>query len=429
MSTGIPLNLQPFSGVNQEYVNRLNQYAQQVMPNIHYRCPKGYSHYVNQLNLPADPSAFGLEWNVDRNGHLCYPKSGNLPGTKTPSVRKILESAQMAKAISEVTGQQLTADQLAAVMAVYKGSKKSPSRSRSLSPTLRQLAKLGLDQYQYGTSDSASVRSELSNLISAQQQTLSQLAGGASPSMPSMTVSGAVSQQAVDLAAKIVQAAEQDEAKKEQEKQARDIINLAKIVKKHNPALPVGDAAVQAMSMYKESKKCAEFIGKPGECDASGDCHVSATKNSTVCVPKVLYERQVAVKQAKDAQKESSELNSWYRSYNQKQKKVGYGMMSAEMQAAEIAKVAAILQKYRETDVDVASEAESIVSSASACSGPDGLLSGNCAQLSVTSSVAYPDELLARRAAVDAASAVGSQVSDLNAWYRSFYAKEKAKKK
>lgn len=430
MSLGIPLNLQPFSGVNQEYVDRLNQYAQQVMPNIHYRCPKGYSHYVNQLNLPADPSAFGLNWNIDREGHLCYPSSGRLPGTSTPSLKNIMKAAQMAQAVSAVTGQQLTAEQLQALMAVYKGGKKSRSRSRSRSPSLRALAALGLDQG-LGV-DSASLRAQLAGVTNTLQQQLGLSGGAASPSplaslSPSMTAAGAVTQEAVDLAAKIVQAAEQSEAKKEQENQAADIIKLAKIVKKHSPLTSVGDAAAQAMAMYSESQNCAKYIGKPGECDASGECHVSATPNSTMCMPKSLYERQLLAKQARDAKKESTELNSWFRSYNSKQKKIGYGTMAPEVQAAEVAKVAAILQKYRDANVDVSGEAQSIVSSASVCSTPEGLLSGNCAQLSLSSSVAYPTELLQRRAAVDAASDVMSQTSDLNAWYRSFHAKARAK--
>lgn len=420
MSLGIPLNLQPFSGVNQEYVNRLNQYAQQVMPYIHYRCPKGYSHYVNQLNLPADPSAFGLNWNIDREGHLCYPSSGKLPGTSTPSLKNIIKAAQMAQAVSAVTGQQLTAEQLQALMAVYKGGKKSRSRSRS--PSVRALAALGLDQS--SGIDSASLRAQLAGVTNTLQQQVGLSAGAAAPTM---TAAGAVTQEAVDLAAKIVQAAEQSEAKKEQENQAADIIKLTKIVKKHNPLTSVGDAAAQAMTMYSESQNCAQYIGKPGECDASGECHLSANPNSKMCMPKSLYDRQLLANQARDAKKESTELNSWFRSYNSKQRKIGYGTMAPEVQAAEVAKVAAILQKYREANVDVSGEAESIVSSASVCSTPDGLLSGNCAKLSLDSSVAYPTELMQRRDAVDAASSVISQTSDLNAWYRSFHAKARAK--
>ena len=410
MSFNIPVTLQPFSGVNQEYVDRLNQYAQQVMPSIHYRCPKNYTHHVKQSNLPADPSALGLKWHVDHDGHLCFPRSGRLPGTISPSIKNVLKTAKLAQAVSAITGKQLSANELQAVMALYKGGKLGRSSSSSYS-----LSMPGVN-----TDD---VRSELSSLISAQQTTLQGLNGGASVNI------GQVSQEAMDLSSKIVQASEQKEVEKEVEKQAADIIRLSKIVKKHNPLLSDGDAAVQAMNLYKESVDCTQFIGKTGECEASGKCHVSSTPNSTMCMPNSLHERQEFVKLQRDAKKEAAELNKWYRSYNSKMKRIGYGTMEPLMQTAEIEKVATILRKYRDATVDVSDDAQSIFDNASVCSGPDGSMSGNCGKLSPTSSVGYPEDLLQRRIAVDAASDIASQTNDLNAWYRAFYAKQKAQKK
>lgn len=434
---GINVNVQPFSGVNQEYANRLTEYAKQVMPSIYYRCPKAHSHYVNQYQLPANPAMLGLNWSVDQDMHLCFPKSGKLPlgkvynplnlkdyglGAQSPSTyRNRVQSAAMLGALSGNLPGAASAGTLASL---------SKLKTPYISPTVLSASLLQQQQPSQTEDLSASISSlekALGNTASELSASASALSGGALSAL-------SVPDEAVQAAQQVVGAIEQKHVIAEQERYAADVLKLAGILKKHNPQLSAPQAAAQAATMASEAMSCARV--SKSEVGESGDgCKISSTPHSDVVLPPTLAELQKLRNTSEDAAKEAAALIAWYRTYAAKKKRIGFGVESEMDKVIEIQKITAILQQFRPDGADVSDEATQIFAQSQTCAGTAGnpqacaqaAASGECSIVNLLSGKpsCLPSELASRAEAVKQAKKVNARTKDLNAWYRSFYTKQK----
>jgi hypothetical protein len=238
----------------------------------------------------------------------------------------------------------------------------------------------------------------------------------------------------VQAAQQVVNAIEQKHVIAEQEKYAADVLKLAAILKKHNPQLSAPEATAQAATMASEALTCAR-VSKSELGESGAGCKISSTPHSDVVLPPTLAELQKLRNTSEDAAKESAALISWYRSYAAKKKRIGFGVESELDKVIEVQKITAILQQFRPEGTDVSGEAENIFAQSQACAGNAGdplacakaAASGECSIVNLLSGKpsCLPSDLASRAEAVKQAKKVNARTKDLNAWYRSFYMKQK----
>jgi hypothetical protein len=430
---GINVNVQPFSGVNQEYANRLTEYAKQVMPSIYYRCPKAHTHYVNQYQLPENPAMLGLNWSVDQNMHLCFPKSGKLPLGKVYNPLNLKDYGLGSGSPSTYRNRVQTAALLGAAAGNIPAASLALSGLRApyISPTV--LSASLLQQQQAGKTE------DLSASISSLEKSLGATASELSASASALSGGGDVSvlsvpEEAVQAAQQVVNAIEQKHVIAEQERYAADVLKLAGILKKHNPQLSAPDATAEAATMASEAMACAR-VTKSEVGESSAGCKISSTPHSDVVLPPTLAELQQLRNTSEDAAKEAAALISWYRSYAAKKKRIGFGVESELDKVLEIQKITAILQQFRPEGTDVSEEAQHIFTQSQTCAGTVGdpqacaqaAASGECSIVNLLSGKpsCLPSDLASRAEAVKQAKKVNARTKDLNAWYRSFYMKQK----